>query len=108
INVYFRYAFIRPGAHVLDMKFARDLCSHRPLVHMRTVGFSDIAGWGREMKQVQEYHVAPAGELHLNGGSKKSPGITVTRRLIFAIATVVAASSWSGAGHAQAGGPFAG
>jgi hypothetical protein len=75
---------------------------------MRTAGFSDIAGWGREMKQVQEYHVAPSGELHLNDGSKKSSGITITRRLIFAIATVIAASSWSDAGHAQAGGPFAG
>lgn len=38
--------------------------------------------------------------------SKKSFG--VTRRLIFAIATVLAASSWSSSGHAQAGGPFAG
>jgi hypothetical protein len=60
------------------------------------------------MKQVQEYHVAPKGELHPKNGNKKSRGITLTRRLIFAIATVLAASSWSGASHAQAGGAFAG
>jgi hypothetical protein len=38
--------------------------------------------------------------------TKKSFG--VTRRLVFAIATVLAASVWSDSGHAQAGGPFAG
>ena len=38
--------------------------------------------------------------------SNKSFGIS--RRLVFAIATVLAASSWSSSGHAQAGGPFAG
>jgi hypothetical protein len=32
----------------------------------------------------------------------------VTRRAIFAAATLLAASTWSSSGHAQAGGPFAG
>ncbi len=45
-----------------------------------------------------------AGKLHVN--NKKSLGIT--RRLIFAIATVLVASAWGGASHAQSGGPFAG
>jgi hypothetical protein len=38
--------------------------------------------------------------------TKKSFG--VMRRLVFAIATVLAASVWNDSGHAQAGGPFAG
>jgi hypothetical protein len=38
--------------------------------------------------------------------SNKSFGIT--RRMVFAIATLLAASTWSGASFAQAGGPFAG
>jgi len=38
--------------------------------------------------------------------TKKSFG--VTRRLAFAIATLLAASVWSDSGRAQAGGPFAG
>jgi hypothetical protein len=38
--------------------------------------------------------------------SKKPFG--VTRRAIFAAAALLAASSWSSSGHAQAGGPFAG
>jgi hypothetical protein len=37
---------------------------------------------------------------------KKSFG--VTRRAIFAAAALLAASTWSSSGHAQAGGPFAG
>ena len=41
----------------------------------------------------------------LNNTRKSSD---VTRRLVFAIATVLAASVWSDSGHAQAGGPFAG
>jgi hypothetical protein len=39
---------------------------------------------------------------------KKSFGIAVTRRVIFAIAALVAAASWSSNSSAQAGGPFAG
>ena len=37
-----------------------------------------------------------------------SKSFGVTRRLAFAIATLLAASVWSGSGHAQAGGPFVG
>jgi hypothetical protein len=43
---------------------------------------------------------------HRLNNNQKSLGIM--RRLIFAIATVLAASTWSAVGHAQSGGPFAG
>jgi hypothetical protein len=56
------------------------------------------------MEHLREYRAAADGQLHVN--NKKSLG--VTRRLIFAIAAVIAASTWSSASHAQAGGPFAG
>jgi hypothetical protein len=49
---------------------------------------------------------AADGALHVNKSKMKSFGLT--RRLVFAIATVLAASAWSDSGHAQAGGPFAG
>jgi hypothetical protein len=52
------------------------------------------------------YRAAADGELHVNKRKTKSLGLT--RRLVFAIATVLAASTWSDGGHAQAGGPFAG
>ena len=43
---------------------------------------------------------------HRLNSNQQSLGIM--RRLIFAIATVLAASTWSAVGHAQSGGPFAG
>jgi hypothetical protein len=58
------------------------------------------------MEHLREYRAAAGRKLHDNDGNKKSLG--VTRRVIFAIATVLAASTWSGTGHAQSGGPFAG
>ena len=58
------------------------------------------------MEHLREYRAAAEGKLHVDNSNKKSLG--VTRRLVFAIATVLAASSWSNTGHAQAGGPFAG
>jgi hypothetical protein len=45
------------------------------------------------------------GMFHLKS-SNKSFGIT--RRMVFSIATLLAASTWSGASYAQAGGPFSG
>src|SRR3569832_2895241 len=59
---------------------------------MRAASVVTMRDWGSGMERLNS--------------SKKSFG--VTRRLIFAIATVLAASSWSSSGHAQAGGPFAG
>jgi hypothetical protein len=58
------------------------------------------------MEHLREYRVAAEGKLHVDNSNKKFLG--VTRRLVFAIAAVLAASSWSNSGHAQAGGPFAG
>jgi len=40
--------------------------------------------------------------------NEKPLGTSLTRRLIFAGAALVALSSWTGMGHAQSGGPFAG
>jgi hypothetical protein len=56
------------------------------------------------MEHPPEYRAADKGKLHVSSNTK--PGLT--RRLIFAVGAVLAASMWSGAGHAQAGGPFAG
>jgi hypothetical protein len=58
------------------------------------------------MEHLRKYRAAANRELHVNNSSKKS--FDLTRRLVFAIATVLAVSSWSDRGHAQAGGPFAG
>jgi hypothetical protein len=58
------------------------------------------------MEHRQEYRAVAAGKLHVN--SKKYLGVTLTRRLIFAIATVLVASASGGASHAQSSGAFAG
>jgi hypothetical protein len=57
------------------------------------------------MEHLRKYRAAANGQLHINNSNKFSG---LTRRLIFTIATVLAASTWSSSGHAQAGGPFAG
>lgn len=78
-------------------------------VHMRTVSFNDHAGWGKwNMQHLREYRAAAGGKLHVDNSNKKSLGFTFMRRMIFAIATVLAASTWGSPSHAQAGGPFAG
>src|SRR5579872_1957672 len=46
-----------------------------------------------------------SGMEHVRNNNKS---FGITRRVVFAIATVLAASTWSSSGHAQAGGPFAG
>jgi hypothetical protein len=58
------------------------------------------------MEHLREYRAAAGGKLHVDNSNKTFLG--VTRRLVFAIAAVLAASSWSDNAHAQAGGPFAG
>jgi hypothetical protein len=58
------------------------------------------------MEHLREHRAAVGGKLHINDNKMKLFG--GTRRLVFAIATVLAACSWSDSGHAQAGGPFAG
>ena len=54
------------------------------------------------MEYLRQYRAAADGKRHVG----KSLG--VTRRLVFAIAAVIAVCGWSSNGHAQAGGPFAG
>src|SRR6185437_5371937 len=54
------------------------------------------------------YRAVADGKLHVNNGNKKSLVITVTRRLIFAAAAMLVASTWSTGSYAQSGGPFAG
>jgi hypothetical protein len=58
------------------------------------------------MEHLRKYRAADGGKLHVDNSNNKFLG--VTRRLVFAIAAVVAATCWSNSGHAQAGGPFAG
>jgi len=59
------------------------------------------------MKHLREYRAAADGKLYVDNSKNKSLGV-VSRRLILAAAAVLATTSWSGSGHAQAGGPFAG
>jgi hypothetical protein len=59
------------------------------------------------MEHLREYRAAADGKLHVDNSENKSLSV-VMRRLIFAAAAVLATTSWSGSGHAQAGGPFAG
>ena len=49
----------------------------------------------------------PDGGCGMERVNSKKP-FAVTRRAIFAAAALLAASTWSSSGHAQAGGPFAG
>jgi hypothetical protein len=60
------------------------------------------------MEHLREYRAAAGGKLHVNNCNKKSLGISLTRRLIFAAAAVLVASTWNGGSHAQSGGAFAG
>ncbi|MGA8900525.1 hypothetical protein [Bradyrhizobium sp.] len=60
------------------------------------------------MEHLREYRAVADGKLHVNNGNKKSLVITVTRRLIFAAAAMLVASTWSTGSYAQSGGPFAG
>jgi hypothetical protein len=58
------------------------------------------------MEHLRNFRAAAGGKLHVDSSNSKFLGIT--RRLAFAIATVLAAAVWSDSSHAQAVGPFAG
>ena len=60
------------------------------------------------MGHLREYRAAADGKLRGNSANKQSHGVTVARRLVFAIAAVFVTSVWSGASYAQSTGPFAG
>jgi hypothetical protein len=60
------------------------------------------------MEHLREYRAAADGKLRGNSANRQAHGITLTRRLIFALATVLVASAWGSTSHAQSGGPFAG
>jgi len=60
------------------------------------------------MEHLREYRAAADGKLRGNSANKPSHGITLTRRLIFALAAVLMASAWGSTSHAQSAGPFAG
>src|ERR1700729_4150066 len=74
---------------------------------MRTANSVTTPDGGSGMEHLREYRAAADGKLHVDNSENKSLSV-VTRRLIFAAAAVLATTSWSGSGHAQAGGPFAG
>lgn len=60
------------------------------------------------MAHLREFRAAVDGKLRGNNPDRRSRGIAFARRLVFAIATMLVASLWSGAGQAQSSGPFAG
>ena len=60
------------------------------------------------MEHLREYRAVADGKLRGNSGNKQFHGITLTRRLIFAIAAVLMVSAWGSTSHAQSSGPFAG
>ena len=63
---------------------------------------------GSGMEHLREYRAAADGKLRGNSANKQAHGVTLTRRLIFALATMLVASAWGSTSHAQSAGPFAG
>ena len=59
------------------------------------------------MEHQREYRVAADGKRHGSKANQKAPTFALARRLIFAVATLLVASVWGSASHAQSG-PFAG
>ena len=59
------------------------------------------------MEHLQAYRAAVGGKPHANRASHAAARFAITRRLIFAVATLFAAAVFSSASHAQSG-PFAG
>jgi hypothetical protein len=59
------------------------------------------------MEHLREYRAAADGKRHGNKANQKAPALAFVRRLIFAVATLLVASVWGSASHAQTG-PFAG
>jgi len=77
------------------------------MVHMRTVNSAATPDRGNGMGHLQEYRAAAGGKLHGNNTSVTAGLPAVTRRLIFAAATLFAASISGSASYAQSG-PFTG
>ncbi len=59
------------------------------------------------MENLREYRAAADAKHPGSKAGQKSPALGFARRLIFAVATLLAASVWGSASHAQSG-PFAG
>jgi hypothetical protein len=59
------------------------------------------------MEHLQAYRAAVGGKPHGNKAGRRAAPVAIARRLIFAVATLFAASVFSSASHAQSG-PFAG
>jgi hypothetical protein len=59
------------------------------------------------MEHLREYHAAVAGKHRGNKAAQMAPTLAFARRLILAMATLLVASLWGSASHAQTG-PFAG
>jgi hypothetical protein len=59
------------------------------------------------MEHLREYRVAADGKRRDSKAGQKTPVLAFARRLIFAVATLLVASVWGSASHAQSG-PFAG
>jgi hypothetical protein len=59
------------------------------------------------MEHLREYHAAAGGKRRGNKAGQLAPAPAFARRLILAVATLLVASVWGSASHAQSG-PFAG
>ena len=59
------------------------------------------------MEHLREYRAAAAGKRRGSKAGQNAPALAFARRLIFAVATLLFASMWGSASHAQSG-PFAG
>ncbi|MGB9115974.1 hypothetical protein [Bradyrhizobium sp.] len=59
------------------------------------------------MEHLREYRAAADGKRRGSKAGQKAPALAFARRLIFAVATLLVASVWGSASHAQSG-PFAG
>ena len=59
------------------------------------------------MEHLREYHAAAGGKHRGNKARRMTPALAFARRLILAVATLLVASVWGSASHAQSG-PFAG
>jgi hypothetical protein len=59
------------------------------------------------MEHPREYRAVADGKRHGNKANRKVPAFAFARRAIFAVATLLIASVWGSASHAQTG-PFAG
>jgi hypothetical protein len=75
--------------------------------HMQTVNSVATADRGSGMGHLGEYRAAVAGKRRGSKASRMADSLVITRRLMFALATLLAASVSGSASHAQSA-PFAG